>query len=274
MLKSRVAGDVGDKEYTAFRTTDIELSDLLDAVDQELHSQEAELRVDGATAVLQRHNQFFEVDNVQTRVTTLLDAMRRSKDDITDVEHRQSALDRLSIAEKRWQDLETRAATHKTSIVDAMSKERHMTELRADYDQLRKEIESRLVAAETQASEMAQRRKTHPFQNYNEAVQELRENETLLEELNACGSTLVALKELLSRIDSLVQSHESAPMKQEIIGLEYRFERLREQISRLVSARSVLLERIQVILTQVNQVEQKVRAGEQRSEGFTDIELD
>lgn len=149
-----------------------------------------------------------------------------------------------------------------------------MTELRAEYDANRKEIESRLVAAETQAADMSQRRKAHPFANYDEAVAELHENEALLADLNACGHSLATLKDVASRIESLVQSHESAPMKQEIIGLEYRFDHLRNQISRLVSARSVVLERIQVITTQVTMIERKVHAAVHRPEGVTDIELD
>lgn len=121
---------------------------------------------------------------------------------------------------------------------------------------------------------MSQHRHAHPFNTYDEAVQEMRENEAILAELNACSDTLASLKDMGSRIESLVQTHESAPIKQEIIGLEYRFDHLRDQISRLVSARSAVLERLQVISSHVTVIERKAHSVERRPEGPSDIELD
>ena len=50
-----------------------------------------------------------------------------------------------------------------------------------------------------------------------------------------CFTLLKQLQSLVEQLDSQLDSHESAALKQETIGLEYRLEYLRDLIERLVN---------------------------------------
>ena len=97
--------------------------------------------------------------------------------------------------------------------------------------------------------------------------------QALLNELNDCCGALERLKEILSTLDPLLQSHESASLKQEVIGLEFRLEALRDQIGALVTTRKVIVEHLEILREFTAEIEERVLKVSEKDVNTDELEV-
>lgn len=82
------------------------------------------------------------------------------------------------------------------------------------YNRCKDNLEQRISSAERLAKEKHTARLRTPAPDQEQAVKDLRENEDFHRRLLECYETLSEQKRLLSQLDTLLVSHESAPLKQ------------------------------------------------------------
>jgi hypothetical protein len=183
---------------------------------------------------------------------------------------------RLIAARRRYEDLQLRHTNMRNKLVEYQQRQQVCTkhvllligvrmrvqrinELLVAYNRCKDTLEQRISSAEKAASVKAEQRKHTAVVSQEQAARDLNENEVFHRRLLECYDILREQMMFLTKLSALLETHESAALKQETIGLEYRLEYLKEAIERLISMRKIVLQCVQVVETLTTRVESRLK---------------